>query len=289
MADTRIVVAESGGRYRSDRKWFVVVVNNLTGRPVQSLSGVWRTDPEGHRYHTYEWIYGLHRKPMYKKDAIAQAKIEAARSGQKFSLKTDLVDYESLRAGPVRNCLICNTNPRYSWEAFVCEVCLNQVAAGKALSGKRLSQLIETRDLLSLVNDFYSERSTRLADLLLAIAGTRLGEEVNVYDSRKREGAIIVVKDKSDRNGSNLFESTDDQAAAMRDLVAHVNDLLSIAYQKGRDDGEQLMLRLAAGELTIDEYQDRSVRSKTGDQPVRAHFKIEESDDPEGQGDNDAD
>jgi len=105
MCQSRIVAAKAPGHSRFDQEWFVVEQNIMTGRPMASLELHWQGEYP-HRTKTSVWVEGLTHHAMLKGEALRWARRYAAERGQKFSDKSDLINLDDLRTGPLRNCLL---------------------------------------------------------------------------------------------------------------------------------------------------------------------------------------
>ena len=220
-----------------------------------------------HRTKTSVWVEGLTHHAMLKGEALRWPRRYAAERGQKFSDKSDLINLDDLRTGPLRNCLLCNQNPERSWDNdFVCSACRDAHCRGLSLAGKRQTWALYLGDLSHHQTDRFDADSAEkdMAKHLLTLAGTRVGKWHKIYSADDRDlvaGHIMASERRKTSTGSaHHVNLTQQQAEALQKTIDAIWKMCEQAYQNGLQYGESFVRQLADGRVKMADLLDRAAR-----------------------------
>jgi len=192
-----------------------------------------------------------------KSDAIRIAKTEAVRLSLPFDPTRDLIGEAEFENGPEQSCVACHEQTRVrSHLPVVCDKCKTALPVGRdRLAGCGMFG-IEAHDLVQYfahAEDDPERGSTTLAKLLLQLAGSALLHPQAYEDTRRR---VLRGDDRASFEGRWVYGCylSDDQAALIEQTVAHIRKMIDAARTSGQKDGESILRGLAAGRMTVEEF-----------------------------------
>ena len=226
--------------------------------PSDETAGCWSD-----RIPSPEPIWAHPRGYVYRKyDALAIAQREALRLNLPFDPKTDVLDMEEIQPGPLQNCLVCGESAgKRAHQPLICERCKSALAAGQDALQMQARQLvgIEARDLLPyFLSGNKWEMSLGLAATLLRLTGAQL---LDLLDYPQRGSAARIIRSEQPNDG-NWVQGTylsDGQADLFEQAIRQIRALLDNARAVGQGRGESLLLGLASGDLSVAEFNDRTI------------------------------
>lgn len=173
-----------------------------------------------------------------------------------FNNKTDVLDDDEMRYGARQKCIGCGENAGHSFTPTLCEKC-------KQACAQRDAQLA-TREVYGIATDWFDPKltgnlpaNTDFAELLATLGGTTIADEHLSYSSMS--GVILAY----DAHGStNTIRLSKKQARALQGIAKCLNESVQAAYTMGKRSGKSLLLSVAAGELTIDQINEKQFGNK---------------------------
>jgi hypothetical protein len=205
-----------------------------------------------------------HREFGYNKQAALKiAQRETVRLNLPFDPKTDALALDDIDAGPLQACFVCHAMTEHrAHQPIICERCQTAYAAGQIAATERAQYGIEARDLLPyFLSGNEWAMSMDLAEKLLRLAGSQLLDALE-YRERGNVARIIRFERDNDRNWVHGAFMTPAQAENFEQVVKFIRDLLDNARAAGQRRGESVLLQLASGDLSVNEFNDRTIHNK---------------------------
>lgn len=198
-----------------------------------------------------------------KAEAIAKAKQLATEMGLPFDLQRDVVMWRDVIDGPKTACLICGSMAR-SHLPYVCQRCQDDAARGAAARAEPGAvPVILDIDRITGLSSFYHD-SEVLGLALQQLTGSPIEKAPNSSLSKDKYKMATArwkmqQQDRSTswewHSGLRMITLTEAQAAGLMSLADLFHEVREDAWKKGHSAGEGLLVKLATGQATVEQYQ----------------------------------
>jgi hypothetical protein len=230
-------------------RWYRIVADD-------EMAGCWSDQiptPEPRWERPREYIFN-------KQVALRIAQREAVRLNLPFDPKTDALALDDIDAGPLQACFVCHAMTDHrSHQPIICEQCQTAYAAGQIAATERAQYGIESCDLLPYFLDGNQRAmSMDLAAMLLRLAGSQL---LNALEYRERGNVARIIRFERDNDRNWVYGAylTPAQAENFEQIIKFIRDLLDNARAVGQRRGESVLLQLASGDLSVNEFNARTI------------------------------
>lgn len=251
------VIRDRQGRGSSWSKYYIYQINMVTGRWVSVLLkdsslNVWlkKKDRTSRSHWDYWWA-------ETKKEAIDKAKERAILDNLPFDLQAGFLDSsdisESYTGGPITVCGLCGENQKRSWQPFICKTCLVDAEQGRKIRADDSSKIfIRVESLISVGR----ETSKEITEQLLLVARASWEEGVRAW--AEKDPKYLGENKSYHSRDANIWQValSEEQVEAIKKITEIINSLALYQYQKGKDYGSNLLLRLARGEVHPADFED---------------------------------
>ena len=116
------------------------------------------------------------------------------------------------------------------------------------------------------VNKDLDTLKTRLHSLLSMTSEIKLGwltyEQSDIIRDNPTEDITGTSSGSNFRSDYGCVKVTPEFADAMREIYQLLNRVLPAIYESGKQSGSNLLLQLASGELTVDQFNEKSSKSR---------------------------
>lgn len=247
---------------------YQVAVRDMTVNGVESVVDNWRVgwggtlsgwksaQVEGGRYLTIE----------SRKKAVELARRLASEYGYTFSPSTDVIEADEVLRGPEQVCLSCRASTGRSFTPTICRTCKEDIVRGVAMrQSNDVQTVVIEPDGVTGLRAFYHDESTTLEYALPLIFGTPL-EPMNFSLRSKRDGFTFIsspwrVRQEGERSyfephtGMKVMRLSEGQTLGLKRLAEIFQQVRDDAYKKGKREGEAMLVKIATGELTVEQLQ----------------------------------
>lgn len=209
-----------------------------------------------------------HYRPAFdaKAAAIAQAKQLATEMGLPFDLQRDVVMWRDVIDGPEMACLICGSMA-HSHLPYVCQRCQDNAARGAAARADpgAVRVILDLDRITGLRSFYHNEAGLGLA--LQQLTGSPIEDPPTPPTSILSKDKFLMATarwrmQQQDRftswewhSGLRMITLSEAQAAGLMSLVDLFHEVREDAWKAGHRAGEGLLVKLATGEATVEQYQ----------------------------------
>lgn len=263
----RIQVATAGDRDYASFIGHRVILVDATKVGKESVIDHWL--PPGWKQKAGSWHSERDEAGHYrsafdaKAVAIAKAKQLATEMGLPFDLQRDVVMWRDVIDGPKTACLICGGMDR-SHLPYVCQQCQDDAARGAAARAEpgAVPVILDLGRITGLSSFYHDEEVLGLA--LQQLTGSPIEkppssslpkDKYKMATARWRMQQQAAYTSWEWHSGLRMITLTEAQAAGLMSLVDIFHEVREDAWKKGHSAGEGLLVKLATGEATVEQYQ----------------------------------
>lgn len=246
---------------------YQIAIRDMTVNGIESIVDNWRvgwrdtpsgwksTQAESGRYLTIE----------SRKKAVEIAKKLASEYGYTFSPSADVIEASEVLHGPDQVCVSCGAAMDRSFVAGICQTCEDDIVRGSAVRQSDDTQLVVIEpDRLTGLRERFDESPT-LEHALLCMFGVPL-ERMNFNLRYKRDSFVFLsapwrMKQEQERSyfeahtGMKVMRLPADRVTGLKILAELFQRVRDDAYAKGKREGEGMLVKIATGELTVEQLQ----------------------------------
>ena len=247
---------------------YQIAIRDITVNGIESIVDNWRV---GWRDTPSSWESeqvggGRYLTIESRKKAVETAKRLAGEYGYTFSPSLDVIEADDVLRGPEQSCVSCGAAMDRSFAPTICRMCKEDIARGAAVRQSDDVQVVVVEpDSLTGLPHFYRDEGIALEDTLPYIFGAPL-EPMDFGLRGKRDSFVFVsspwrMKQEEDRSyfdahtGMKVIRLTNNQLLGLKWLAQIFQRVRDDAYAKGKREGEGMLVKIATGELTVEQLQ----------------------------------
>ena len=250
---------------------YQIVVRDVTVNGLESIVDNWRIGwrdtPSGWQSGQVE--NGRHLTIESRKKAVEIAKRLAGEYGYTFSPSTDVVEADKVLRGPKQACVSCGADMERGFAPTICRTCKEDITRGAAVRQSDDVQVVVIEpDRLTGLPTFYRSEIATLEYVLPYILGAPL-EPMNFSLRSNRSSFVFIsapwrMKQEEERSyfephtGMKVIRLPEKQVVGLKMLAELFQRVRDDAYAKGKREGEGMLVKIATGELTVEQLQAKT-------------------------------
>lgn len=199
---------------------------------------------------------------------------DAAKAGKEAARQADLAFDKNYRPfwhlwGPPRTCAVCERKlSKFGWDSVLCKDCQVVHEHGRLVQGEKSAYMVGLHPGNNLSPyEKTLDRQYPLPTLLASLAGSKLRSPRGSRFNKDDEKVMQAVGYRDERywhGGEMIVDLTETQAGAWSKLVEWIHSNLMQTEKAALDQGTRLLTRLAAGELSPEDFEPKVIRLRQG-------------------------